>query len=45
MTQNTLQIPQTLDCLAKLYTQEASALTDATTMHLFMVELHLKMST
>ena len=45
MTQSTLQIPQTLDYLAKLCTQEASALRDATTRHLFTLELHLKLST
>ena len=45
MTQSTLQIPQTLDCLAKLCRQEASALRDATTRPLFTIKLHLKLST
>ena len=43
MTQSTLQIPQTLDCLATLYPQEASALKDATTKQLFTLKLHLKL--
>ena len=45
MTQSTLQTPQTLDSLAKLCTQEASALRDATTRQLFTLKLHLKLST
>ena len=45
MTQSTVQIPQTLDSLAKLCPQEASALGDATTGHVFTLELHLNLST